>query len=899
MDNPLPEDNPSLLVEPISIFPEIEYWPGSYLSPETTDLVIQDAWTEVRDELADFLLAPDFATDMQTAFGSEVNLESARDYIEDILAGERLPDFRVLPTADMNPALGGFDVLTGTVYLADSLLAGTEDGILVDVVLEEVGHYLDGLLNEEDSAGDEGKIFERLVSGEPLSEWELLRIRDEDDVVEILDGSLLFQVEASQAIDFDLAGSLTVGSSPTAVAVEDFNQDGIADLAVANSNISVLLGTSFGSFGAAINFDVAGDPDSLAVEDFNGDGIPDLAVANRLSEEISVLIGIADGSFGAATNFDVGGRTDSIVAEDFNRDGFVDLAVSSGNSSSFRGEIEVLLGEGNGNFGGATSFRVGAFPRSIGVGDFNRDGIFDLVVANNNSNNISVLTGVGDGSFGQLTNYNVGSRPISIAVEDFNQDGIADFAVGNWSSDNISVLLGTSFGGFGTAINFDVGDGPYSVAVEDFNQDGIADLAVANQRSDNVSVLPGIGDGSFSQAINFAVGDGPYPLASEDFNGDGIPDLAVGNEYSDDVSILINTTPVNFTPNISISDAKITEGNKNKTARFIVTLDNPSDEIVKVNYTTANQTAKVNQDYKQTKGTLTFQPGQTEKTIPVPIIGDKRDEKNEKFKVNLSKPRNAELQDKQAIGTIIDNDEPPTPKISIGDAKVTEGNRGRKNMEFEVKLDNSSSQTVKVNYATKDGSARSGKDYQKQNGVLTFKPGQKKKTVSIPILGDTNDENNEKFQVNLSKPRNAQLSDRKGIGTIRDNDTQTQNSQNPGQGDTSEEFADATNLGFLSLEQTSRVDNIGLLTGTNDRDTEDFYRFRVKKEGLVSIFVDGFVQNLGIKLYGENEELINQSNADDIQPEVIQTSLDPGIYYLEVFPVGSSATGYRLIANIV
>jgi hypothetical protein len=91
--------------------------------------------------------------------------------------------------------------------------------------------------------------------------------------------------------------------------VGDFNGDGVQDLAAANensNNVSVLIGTGTGSFGAASNFPAGANPEWVAVGDFNGDGVQDLATANRTSNNVSVLIGTGTGSFGAASNFPVG-----------------------------------------------------------------------------------------------------------------------------------------------------------------------------------------------------------------------------------------------------------------------------------------------------------------------------------------------------------------------------------------------------------------------------------------------------------------------------------------------------------------------------------------------------------------------------------------------------------------
>jgi hypothetical protein len=253
---------------------------------------------------------------------------------------------------------------------------------------------------------------------------------------------------------------------------------------------------------------------------------------------MSILLDNGNGTFGAAANFAAGNGPRSVAIGDFNRDGRQDLAVAN----SLSNNVSILLGNGNGTFGAATNFAAGDGSRTVAASDFNGDGREDLAVANFNSDNVSILLGNGNGTFGAATNFAAGDGPISVVIGDFNRDGRQDLAVTNLNSDNVSVLLGNGNGTFGAATNFAVGDGPQLMAVGDFNRDGRHDLVVANAFSDDVSILLGNGNGTFEATTNFTVGDTPISVAIGDFNGDGRQDLAVLNQVDDNVSILLNGT---------------------------------------------------------------------------------------------------------------------------------------------------------------------------------------------------------------------------------------------------------------------------------------------------------------------------------------------------------------------
>jgi hypothetical protein len=200
-----------------------------------------------------------------------------------------------------------------------------------------------------------------------------------------------------------------------------------------------------------------------AVGDFNGDGVPDLAVANQGSSDITIFLGLGDGTFPTSQDYAVGNNPISIAVGDFNGDGFLDLAVANSGDNT----VTILLGSGSGTFSQApgSPYAVGSDPSWVALGDFNRDGNLDIVVANSGSNTISVLLGNGHGGFAVQSNAPAtDSGPGQVLVGDFNGDGIADLVAvnvgctsqsilqsGNYCSPNssdVTLLLGNGDGTF-------------------------------------------------------------------------------------------------------------------------------------------------------------------------------------------------------------------------------------------------------------------------------------------------------------------------------------------------------------------------------------------------------------------------------------------------------------------
>jgi len=280
----------------------------------------------------------------------------------------------------------------------------------------------------------------------------------------------------------------------------------------------------------APTFVVTGPPSAVAAADFNGDGKLDLAVVDDLSGtvpppagEVSILLGNGAGSFKHKVDYSVGEEPNAILVGDFNNDGITDIMTVDVYSST----VSVLLGVGDGTFASAITTPTSSFPTAAAAADFNHDGFLDLILTNGNIT--TEMFGNGDGTFKAGITLQSGKFPTQVATADVNGDGNADLVETEVDDYDmvygVYVSLGRGNGTFSNPTFYSLPYSPVSLTIADINVDGIDDLVVAN--ASGISVLLGSGGGVFQPAVQEPSSLSPLLAAVNDFNHDGIPDLAI------------------------------------------------------------------------------------------------------------------------------------------------------------------------------------------------------------------------------------------------------------------------------------------------------------------------------------------------------------------------------------
>lgn len=343
--------------------------------------------------------------------------------------------------------------------------------------------------------------------------------------------------------------TIPAGIDPCSLSIADLDGDGRPDLAVPNSDpwvtpggthvSNVLRGYGNGDFAKAVPYPSGEElPVGLAVGDFDGDGRPDIATANHEARQAFLLRNMGGGmSFAPPTGVGVESTASSIAAGDFNNDGLDDLIVNTPSG------VALLRGTPSGLLHTDT-LDVGGTPMHSELVDLDNDGNLDLVAAvtanADGPGRLVILQGGGDGSFPERVEHPLPGDPWWVVAGDLNMDGDLDLLVANYSVNKVSILLGNSLGGFSETTDINVCLGPQSVAIGDMNNDGANDFVVGCMDSDRVQLWLQVEGGEFELTRWWGTGSRPVSVQVADLNLDGVPDIAWANQFGNTVGVVLS-----------------------------------------------------------------------------------------------------------------------------------------------------------------------------------------------------------------------------------------------------------------------------------------------------------------------------------------------------------------------
>jgi predicted nucleotidyltransferase len=340
-------------------------------------------------------------------------------------------------------------------------------------------------------------------------------------------------------------------SSPRSAIISDFNNDTKVDIAVAaygTSRVIVFFGRGNGLFFDHTVFytSVDSQPYTMAGGDFNNDSQLDLVTVSYDYNFVDIVLTYRNYSFLNQITYSTTDKVASakyIVAADMNNDNRPDVIVANYDTS----QLDVFLSYDNGTFASPISFSTGTDtgPLSVAVGDFNNDSRLDILVANNKTASIVIFLGYGNGSLMNPMSYAIKTKaqPVSVDVGDLNKDGRLDIVVANYITGNLIIFYGVGNGRFSDQQVLPIGKvtGPVWVHIADFNNDNRSDIAVINRGSGTVGLFFGNANRIFVYRTVFSVGIGAGPNAAAigDLNGDGQLDLIVNIFYNRAFEVLL------------------------------------------------------------------------------------------------------------------------------------------------------------------------------------------------------------------------------------------------------------------------------------------------------------------------------------------------------------------------
>ncbi|MFN9673050.1 MAG: Calx-beta domain-containing protein [Microcystis sp.] len=636
---------------------------------------LQQATLLISSQLQQFADDSAFDDKIQMAFGTAVNTDELQSQWQ---AGDLtgFPIMEIVAGNHLNGANGAYAIVNNRIYLSYEFLSQNQGnlGAVVALLLEEYGHYVDGVLNSTDAPGDEGAIFASLVLGESLSEEALAYLKAEDDAgVVIINGEIItVEQQVTRTWNAPINGFWDVSSNWTGNQLPVAGDDVI--ISFPSNNITTTYRTGNNSLNSVLSdeaFVINGgiltvnnltvnDTFSLSSGTLNLNGTTPSVVNNSFSQSGGTLSGTGEIIVNNNYNWTSGTQSGSgktTLKGTTNISGTNAKSVDTrtienqGTVTWTNGDIYLYNGENCNN-------------TATGVFDIQGNNGFIYWSGNqpklNNAGTLKKTAGTGTTTISTQLN-NTGTVQVQTGTLNLTGGGSSS---GNWNLSNGATLQlannytlqggvvtgnGTVIGNVANLTQINPGDGVGQLNITgNYNQNSSATLNIELGGNTNYDKLNITGNATLGGTLNISLVNGFAPVLGERytiFNYGGtltggfsnINGLNLGNGLLLQ-SLIVNKSlvldvvqDVNYKPGIFSFATTNFSVNENGTPVNAITINRTggTDGIVSVTLTPTAGTATAGTDYNSSPITITFNPGEASKTVNIPIIDDNIHEGNE------------------------------------------------------------------------------------------------------------------------------------------------------------------------------------------------------------------------------------------------------------------------------
>ncbi|WP_353929182.1 putative Ig domain-containing protein [Okeanomitos corallinicola TIOX110] len=614
---------------------------GNELIPPLTDSSLEqkiiDADYLIREKFSNFINNPDAHDLLSIPYGVGEQITLATSLLQtQINEGFKNVEISIIDAEILGNANGAYAESLNTIFLADEFVKNNSTEIIAEVLTEEFGHFIDAQINEIDSAGDEGRIFAKLVFNQSFSPEELNSLKAEDDLGVIYYNNQFIKIEKSELEIINDIGETLVINEDTTLVFQWTQRE-----AKYNNEVGIIV------------FDnPTGDIDGVSPQDVG-------YFQKVLTSGKSEVIFSKGNSAGNWQEIDL--KTGDYVgfyliqnastSEYLNNPNSINIfsSITAANTDNFDHVISTSLGEGVYRFnwedltgGGDKDFNdvvFNVFEKGFNPG-YSNNQIVPLTVEFV-SNEASYKNEIGFYYVDDINGTINGISPndSNYAREVFKQANYqVIFGEGNYNGVQEYNLTGDQYIGWYLISNNTSERFLQTNANNNPNGEVLAYFSYAEANPDKLNHLIHYSNNQMGWEDVLGLGDKDYNDLVFNFN--------FGN--SRDINII----------NVTVDDVSLTElDDENNFAEFKVSLSEPHLNPITIDYTTEDDTAISGEDYQAVTGSLTFLPGEIEKTILVEVFGDENEESDEVFNLKLTNVTNAVIVDGEATATIINDDD--------------------------------------------------------------------------------------------------------------------------------------------------------------------------------------------------------------------------------------------------